>query len=854
MTGWNDNIRDFHTAPPPLARWKVRAARVALWIEALTAAFWQPVALALFYAGLGFGNFYAFTGTLAANLAAAAFYIALAVLIRRGLRRFEAPSLPALLRRLERENALPHRPLSSLDDRAAEGGNLDLWALAREKRRAQAANAKPFLPGPVLARRDPLGLRYLAALTFCTGLVVAGARWPERLETALFPFRIAMDGAAREDDSIVLWITPPAYTGFGKLVLKGGGAVAEPIKLPQGSVFKIRVTGGFGTPEARMGDYRFKLSNLGGGSHGAELMAVPGKEFVLRQMLWNRLSVPYDYIVDTPPVVTLTEAPEPLPGGRMRFKLPVHDDYGVRDLEISVTAAEPADAMPAFGGPIHDVRPVMTAGGGKDVDIAPVYDLTAHPWAGLPALVTFTVTDALGQKAQSETLRIVLPERQFLHPVAKELVALRRKLLWTPQESREEVARALEEIMVRPGLYGGDPTVFLMLRVAASRLYYNKKIEQTGSVVPLLWDLALRIEDGNLSLAARELRDAREALEQALRDPKTTQEELAVLNEQLREAMANYLREMGRELQKRMAQGEKIPVMPPDSAGKTLDGRMLEGLLDRLQSESLSGNRDKAMEMLSMLEHMTDLMDGAMNAQMPPDVKFMADGISELQELVNRQQQLLDQTRDQAQRMQDSEGFSYGAQPAPRPQDGGTGGPEMGEMPPAPAPGDSSGPAIDTTANKAEQEALRRVLGELMREAGEKLGEVPDSFGKAELSMRDSSKALGENRPEDSVPHQEEAIRHLKDGAQKLGQQMKQRLEKMTGLSFSQGQTDPFGRPMENPNEGGRNPFPDQTVKIPSEAERRKIDEILKTLRQRSGEYSRPQEEIDYLRRLLKQF
>lgn len=852
MTGWNDEIRDIRPTPPPLALWKVRAAWVVLWIENLTAAFWPPATLALLYTGLGFFNFHGLIGNTGATLVAIIFYITMAVLIRRGVKSLERPSLSTILHRLERENALPHRPLSALGDRVATGSP-DLWTLAQETCRKQAGRVKPFLPGPVLARRDPLALRYLATLTFCVGLTVAGVRWPERLENALFPFRIAMDGAAREDDSIVLWITPPAYTGFGKLVLKGSGAVTEPVKLPQGSILKIRVTGGFGTPEARMGGYRFKLSDLGGGSHGAELMAVPGKEFALHQLLWNRLSVPYDYIVDTPPVVTLTEAPDILPAGRMRFKLPVRDDYGVRDLEFSMTAAEPGDAMPAVGKPVHDVRPVMTTGGGKDVDVAPVYDLSAHPWAGLPVLVTFTVTDALGQKAQSETLRITLPERQFLHPVAKELAALRRKLIWTPLDSREEVARALEEIMVRPGLYGGDPTVFLALRVAASRLYYNKKSEQITSVIPLLWDVALRIEDGNLSLAARELRDAREALEQALRDPKTTQEQLAVLNEHLREAMANYLREMGRELQKRMAQGEHIPVMPPDSAGKSLDGRMLEGLLDRLQSESLSGNRDKAMEMLSMLEHMTDLMDGAMNMQMPPDVKFMSEGVSELQQLVERQQQLLDQTRDQAQRKQDSEGFSYGAPASPRPQ-GQENGPEMGEMPPAPAPGESAAPDIDSTANKGEQEALRRVLGELMREAGEKLGEVPESFGKAEMAMRDSSRALGENRPEESIPHQEEAIRNLKDGAQQLAQQMKQRLEKMMGMSFSQGQTDPFGRPMENPNQGGRDPFPDERIKIPSESERRRIDEILKTLRQRSGEYSRPQEEIDYLRRLLRQF
>ncbi len=850
MTGWNDEIRDLRSVPPlPLAAWKIRVAGMVLWLEALTVAFWKPAALAVFYAGISLGAIPEFFGALGPLLCAVAFYGACAVLVWRGVRSFARPAPADVLRRLERENALPHRPLSALYDHV-EVGDRDLWRLAQETRWRQAGRVRPFLPGPVLARRDPLGLRYLAALTLCVGLVMAGARWPDRLEKALFPFRLEPGGAAREDDSIVLWITPPAYTGFGKLVLKGGGALTEPITLPQGSILKIRVTGGLGTPQAQMGAYRFALSDLGGGSSGAELMAVPGKEFTLRQMFWSRLSFPYDYIVDAPPVMTLTQPPEILPGGRLRFKLPVRDDYGVRDLRFSMRAA-PADMPPpAVGKPVEETRPVMTEGGNKEVDVAPVYDLTSHPWAGLPVLVTFTATDAIGQTAQSETLRIILPERTFRHPIAKQIVDLRRDLIQSPMDSRENVSRALENILVRPGLYGGNPVVFLALRAASSRLYYNHGLAQINSVIPLLWDIALQIEDGDLSLAARELRQARDALEQALRDPKTTPEQFAVLNDQLRMAMANYLREMSREIQKRMAEGESFPLMPSDSQGNTLNARMLEGLLDRLQSESLDGNRDKAMEMLSALQKMTEFMDGAMNTQLPPDVKFMNDGVETLQNLVDRQQQLLEQTRQQTQGLsQDSQDFSYSGPAASRTENAL----EMGAMPPAPTPGKTPGPSVNTVSSKGTQEALRRALKDLIHEAEEKLGKAPDSLGKAETSMGKSSEALGDERPGDSIPHQEEAIQHLKDGAQQLGQQMIQLLEQMTGMRFSQGRTDPLGRPM-GPEEGGASLSPEERVKVPSEFEQRRIDEILKTLRERSSDYTRPQEEIDYLRRLLKQF
>jgi hypothetical protein len=85
-------------------------------------------------------------------------------------------------------------------------------------------------------------------------------------------------------------------------------------------------------------------------------------------------------------------------------------------------------------------------------------------------------------------------------------------------------------------------------------------------------------------------------------------------------------------------------------------------------------------------------------------------------------------------------------------------------------------------------------------------------------------------------------------------QQLAQRMSQMTGLSMSgQGQRrDPLGRPY-GPNEG-TNPLLGEKVKIPDESDRKKIEDILQTLRKKSGDMSRPPEELDYYRRLLKQF
>lgn len=54
--------------------------------------------------------------------------------------------------------------------------------------------------------------------------------------------------------------------------------------------------------------------------------------------------------------------------------------------------------------------------------------------------------------------------------------------------------------------------------------------------------------------------------------------------------------------------------------------------------------------------------------------------------------------------------------------------------------------------------------------------------------------------------------------------------------------------------EEGNGPHHGSQVKIPDEAEKKRVEEILKELRRRSGEMERPPEEREYYRRLLRQF
>src|SRR3546814_4620286 len=63
-------------------------------------------------------------------------------------------------------------------------------------------------------------------------------------------------------------------------------------------------------------------------------------------------------------------------------------------------------------------------------------------------------------------------------------------------------------LAARPQHYYDDPVTFLGLRLSVGRLVLNDATPaMLAELQSLLWDTALRIEDGEMSLAARELRE-----------------------------------------------------------------------------------------------------------------------------------------------------------------------------------------------------------------------------------------------------------------------------------------------------------------------------------------------------------
>ena len=68
----------------------------------------------------------------------------------------------------------------------------------------------------------------------------------------------------------------------------------------------------------------------------------------------------------------------------------------------------------------------------KSAEAKTYKDLTSHPWAGLPVVVTLVAKDEAGHEGRSAPRGIILPERKFTKPLAKAVIDQRRSACRKP--------------------------------------------------------------------------------------------------------------------------------------------------------------------------------------------------------------------------------------------------------------------------------------------------------------------------------------------------------------------------------------------------------------------------------------
>ena len=720
------------------------------------------------------------------------------------------------LRRMERVGGLTHRPLRGLADAMAVGrgdrAGETLWRAHRDRLLARLRDARVGFPRSDLPRRDPRALRAAVGLGVLVAAVTAGSDgWP-RLKAAFAPSFGRAEAAPPADT--VVWVTPPEYTGLPPVVLPAGavGDAEPPLHgIPEGSRVLAQVHhAGLDAEQLvlRLGTDELGFTATGEASAQAELVVDESGRLEIAGPQRSLAAWTVQVIGDDNPIVRFAEPPSESQRSSLRVTFAAEDDYGVEAVTLLLAAKDGGDLPERFE--LNAPRQRQTEVGGANY-----LDLTAHPLAGLPVVLRLEALDAIGQIGLSEPFETILPERAFDNPVARRLAELRRQLASDP-ESREQVAEELERLSETPLAQEQDAATQLALRSAINRLTRADEPESLEEAMELMWDTALHLEDGSVSLAEQRLRDLEQALQEAL-EAGAGDEELQQLLDELQQALNEFLDALA---QQAMQLPQDMPLQPIDPNAQILTQQDLAQMLDQIRDLLQTGAREAAEQMLSDLRRMLENM-----RPMQAMPQGQPSTLSELQDLIKQQQQLLDQSFDMSRQQQSGE--MSGEQ-----------GQEMSEQ------------------AAGAQEALRKALGEMMRQLGEAGMDIPRALGEAEMAMRDAEGALQQGQPGSAVDPQSQALDALRQG----GQAMMEAMAQQFGQGFAGGPGRPPGMPdptARDPlgrsprNEGGLDPY---GTYVPDELDMGRARAILEELYRRAGDRNRAPVELDYIDRLLQRF
>ncbi|MDE5455339.1 TIGR02302 family protein [Bradyrhizobium sp. CSA112] len=796
-------------------------------------------------------------------------FVLLALAALFPLARFRWPTREEGLNRLDRGTGIRHRPATALTDTLTTKDPIAqaLWREQRERTLASIKRIRAGLPSPRLAIHDPRALRALVVVMLAAAYVAAGDERRLRIAAAFDWNGVLAPANVRVD----AWVTPPVYTGKPPVILSAANRDAAspdsgaPLPVPSGSTLLVRSSGGTidvvvggGVTEVAPGEQAPKGTNerhfkiTGDGS--AHVRAPSG------QPMWRFAAMP-----DRAPTISLAKDPERQARGSLQMSYKIEDDYGVTEARAQFVArttdaakesknkeADKAEPRPLFEPPQFAL--VLPNARTRNGVGQTAKDLSEDPYAGADVTLTLTAKDEAGSEGKSEPFNMRLPERLFTKPLARALIEQRR-ILALDANQNSQVYTALDALMIAPELFTPEAGHYLGLFSVKHQLEAARTDAALRDVVASLWALAVTIEDGNITDVDKALRAAQEALKQAL-ERGATDEEIKKLTDNLRAALDNFLRQLAEQFRNNPQQLAR----PLDPNTKMLSQQDLKSMLDRLERMSRSGDKDAAKQLLEQLQQMLENLQMAQPGQGGDD---MEQALNELGDMIRKQQQLRDKTYKQGQdsrrdRMRGKQGDKQGDQSMGDLQQDQQGLRDRLKKLQEELAKRGMGPGQRGQQGQQGQQGQRGEQGQGQQGQGGDQGDGEDGLDQADSAMGDATGRLGEGNADGAVDSQGRALDALRKGAQSLAEAMQQGDGDQPGdgpgnpRGRQQGaanSSDPLGRPLRH------NEFTDDyTVKIPGEIDVQRVRRILEELRRRLGDPSRPQIELDYIERLLKDY
>lgn len=822
-----------------IVKWSVALTRGAMVLERVLRAFWPAFSLLAFgFAALAFRLHdhlppdLFFWGLGAWGLAVAV------ALIRAGL-RLRWPTQAEAVARVDAR--LEGRPLATLADRIALGGDdaatRALWQAHLSRMRQRAMGARPVAPTPDLAPHDPFALRLMAVTAVVMALLFGV---PSRMFDPSAPFGRAPGAAeAALGPTWEGWAEPPRYTGKPGLYLNA--LDADEITVPKGTRFAFRFYGAQGAIpfEETVSNPAAPLETEARTEVGKrDFVAMRGGVIEVGGAQERRFRI--EVLADDAPEVSLMGVAERRADGRFAQPFMAGDDYavvrGVARVRLELGAVDRRYGLALAPEPRDDLvfdLPMPISGSRTAFTETLVEDAARHVWANLPVRLELEVTDGLGQTGRSEPYALDLPGRRFFDPLAAALIEARRDLLWN-RENRPRVAQWLRALSYRPEGFIRQDGVTGMLQLVIARLEAGELTDEAREeLAATLWEIAELLEDGGLADALAAMQQAQERLSEAIRNG-ASKDEIAKLMQELKEATDRYI-----DMLAERAAPEEGPQFGQKQPNQQITGDQIQQMMDEIQRLMEEGRMAEAQELLDQLARMMENLK-VTQGQGEGD-RQGSQTMRDLQQTLRDQQELSDEA------FRDLQNGANGAQPQGE-----------GQQP----NGEGEGQSLADRQQDLRQ-GLGRQQGLMPRLGGEAGDEARNQLDQAGRAMEQAENALRDGDNSAALDRQADAIEALREGMRALGQAMTEDERRQQGQAEgqqrradgAQGQgsrevpRDPLGRSI---GDGTRMTSNENLLQ--GEDIYRRARDLLDEIRRRSGERLRPEDELDYLKRLLEQF
>lgn len=726
----------------------------------------------------------------------------------KGINAYQPPHWRETLRRLEDESQLEHRPLDSFIDQLPNGpiGRFEenlfkdqLWQQHLDNMQAMAQKTRSPWPKIRLKAADPYGLRYAAMALLILSGVLAGRDWQARLEAGF-----SLDSGTPPTAAIIdMWMTPPQYTGLsGRTILTAEPAMAfrqnptgKALSIPQGSVIEVRAhqTGRRPRISTDISGQAFSGNEQMG--YSTQFTLKEGSQLLLNLGAGISRIWPIDVVKDRAPTIAFTDTPKISEQNALEVTYSFSDDYGLdkAKIEINRVGFKNGEKLRLDLPHIHEGSELITR--------AAYFDLTAHKWAGMTVEGLLYATDALGQYGESDRLSFILPERHFQHPVAQQLINIRKSLFISP-ERVDGPRRRLQLIAKSPETFDNDLLVYAGVQSAFWRLKWTGEHHDTETVTDLLWSLALKIEDGGLSLGKERMNDALSELQKALEEGNQD------LFDQLAGELDQNLNDMMQQLAQMPQNGQSASSQQGDV--KTIDMQTIRDMIQQMRDLAAAGKTEEAQKIMEQLKQILSNIQMSQGGS-PEDYEKLMEGSKALSNLdgVKEQQEDLNEETLEEKSLEDLRR--------------------------------RAGAPVDTQDMAKRQQQLGNQLNDV-EEALKGAGiEKPSGMDEARQHMDEATRALQQGNFEGADQAQKQALENLGKARDQLAKDMSERLARSGNQDSGQ---DPLGRGTDMSDE----------LDVPDRDDMRDARQILKDLREKLADPNRTEEERAYLKRLIRRF